>query len=484
VEAIQGLCLGIRAIMQVMQRRGNSSLGPDSLGSSNAEAHDPAAKSSRKVYRAFSMAVWHTKLGPMPLPIVFLLTLAGMSAGLACLATRPQVEGQALRQDFLGKRPRWDPAPGVGTGGKEEAFDTEKAAASLHEAGLLHRQAEAEGTEAVEAWAPAAQAVAAEGVATGVVAATETSAPEVSPSTHKEALSKSLFDSTLRTSAVRGVPPELQRHYEAFRLAGNFECFDGSGGFESFEDAVNDDYCDCQDGSDEPGTSACSSVARPSERVVAKFACAWQSPEARPSHDPRSRMLSLSAINDGICDCCGGEDEWDSEVVCQDRCAEAEAEETLHERQALEGSKAREAYVQRAASLKSKSEFKDMDGGPDGVFFAVAAEPCMNFNDGDYKYVVCPFSKVSQATPQGDVKIGSGGDWSTTLWENGQQRKDYSKLVMGNGEHCFASHAPRRAEIHFECAAKPAVLSVQETQVCVYSVKMQTPAACHPLVHH
>jgi protein kinase C substrate 80K-H len=34
----------------------------------------------------------------------------------------------------------------------------------------------------------------------------------------------------------------------------NFTCFDGSAKFPSH--FVNDDFCDCADGSDEPGTSA------------------------------------------------------------------------------------------------------------------------------------------------------------------------------------------------------------------------------------
>ena len=53
----------------------------------------------------------------------------------------------------------------------------------------------------------------------------------------------------------RGVRPELASLYDPSR---DFQCLDGSNtiGF----DHVNDDYCDCQDGSDEPGTSACSNA--------------------------------------------------------------------------------------------------------------------------------------------------------------------------------------------------------------------------------
>lgn len=55
----------------------------------------------------------------------------------------------------------------------------------------------------------------------------------------------------------------------------------------------NDDYCDCRDGSDEPGTSACSHLRRPP-----LFHCA----EA-------NKAISTAFVDDGVCDCCDGSDE-------------------------------------------------------------------------------------------------------------------------------------------------------------------------------
>lgn len=70
--------------------------------------------------------------------------------------------------------------------------------------------------------------------------------------------------------------------------------------------AVNDEYCDCDDGSDEPGTSAC-------EDRSTGFYC------ANVGHIPG--IVLASRVNDGLCDeeCCDGTDEW-ATGACPDRC--------------------------------------------------------------------------------------------------------------------------------------------------------------------
>ncbi|VDL86922.1 unnamed protein product [Schistocephalus solidus] len=60
------------------------------------------------------------------------------------------------------------------------------------------------------------------------------------------------FHSILANLLPKGVPPE----YAPFYVPGeNFTCLDKSATHPWSR--VNDDYCDCRDGSDEPGTSAC-----------------------------------------------------------------------------------------------------------------------------------------------------------------------------------------------------------------------------------
>jgi protein kinase C substrate 80K-H len=75
-------------------------------------------------------------------------------------------------------------------------------------------------------------------------------------------------------------------------LGAEFKCFDGSRTLTI--DKVNDDYCDCRDGSDEPGTSAC-----PTQQFYCKNEFA------------QPKLIFSSRVIDGFCDCCDGSDEFD-----------------------------------------------------------------------------------------------------------------------------------------------------------------------------
>ena len=85
---------------------------------------------------------------------------------------------------------------------------------------------------------------------------------------------------SITAASVRGVQPNLASQYSTSAAA--FKCLDGSKTIKV--DRVNDDYCDCIDGSDEPGTAACSN---------GRFYC------RNKGHQPL--LLNSSFVDDGIC---------------------------------------------------------------------------------------------------------------------------------------------------------------------------------------
>ncbi|KAJ4470077.1 glucosidase II beta subunit-like-domain-containing protein [Lentinula lateritia] len=138
-----------------------------------------------------------------------------------------------------------------------------------------------------------------------------------------------------------GIAPHLVSKYVPSR-SNTWTCLDGLK--EIPWDYVNDDSCDCADGSDEPGTGACPNQS---------FYC--QNEGHIGSFIPSSR------VRDGLCEpnCCDGSDERPG--VCNNVCQEVgqayktkAAEETKIRK--TQGSKIRSTYITYAHKEKKRLE--------------------------------------------------------------------------------------------------------------------------------
>eukprot|EP00667_Euglena_gracilis_P007590 EG_transcript_7667 len=130
------------------------------------------------------------------------------------------------------------------------------------------------------------------------------------------------------THVTRGVPPAEQQKYIQSLSSGKFSCDNGE--VSIFVEQVNDNFCDCSDGTDEPGTAACGSGAG--------FWC--------PNVGFRPQVVPSSFVGDGICDCCDGSDEaLVPHSQCKDTCAEKASEHAKEEA-------ARKERIERARSTR------------------------------------------------------------------------------------------------------------------------------------
>lgn len=138
----------------------------------------------------------------------------------------------------------------------------------------------------------------------------------------------------VRASAAPAVRGVLTRMASRYVVGQEFSCASGETVPWNF---VNDDFCDCEDGTDEPGTSACSMRVR--GRKDWAFQCT--------NEGFFVQEVRHSRVNDGICDCCDGSDESSGIVECPNTCAKLAAEE-------MKAAKEREE--RRAAGLMARKD--------------------------------------------------------------------------------------------------------------------------------
>ena len=191
-----------------------------------------------------------------------------------------------------------------------------------------------------------------------------------------------LAATSITAASVRGAPPHLLSHYDT--NVDTFRCLDGSKSIT--RSRVNDDYCDCLDGSDEPGlatqlllllqraqhaltgcyagTSACSN---------GQFYC------RNRGHQPL--LLNASFVDDGICgkhpepfsmyypghaisccklsymytDCCDGTDEAKGcKNTCRAAGSAARQDLVSKTKEYTAGVKTRQKYISQSQANKAQ----------------------------------------------------------------------------------------------------------------------------------
>lgn len=119
---------------------------------------------------------------------------------------------------------------------------------------------------------------------------------------------------------------------------------------------------------------------------------------------------------------------------------------------------------ERELSTKASADYGPSDQ------FAGLADQCFEWKpDGaEFTYEMCPFKNAAQ-------KPTNGGSTSVGTWQgfgNG-----HAQMLFTNGQHCW--NGPSRSlTVDVECGEANRILQVDEPEVCKYTARFVTPAAC------
>lgn len=211
---------------------------------------------------------------------------------------------------------------------------------------------------------------------------------------------------------------------------------------------VNDDICDCPDGSDEPGTAACPGNV---------FHC------ANVGHI--SGKLPSNRVNDGVCDydvCCDGSDEAGlastnpTAPKCENRCKEINAVYVAERKKRAAvvkaGLKVRDELVRKAAKMKEQVK-DDLKAGEEKV------------------------AKLEQQIEQGETKLAALRAAAGTAGENeaaaAPEEIVKAQAVVESLAEKYAQALNVIAQYQAELASYESVLSTMKTE---YNPNFNDPA--------
>ncbi|KAH7309778.1 glucosidase 2 subunit beta precursor [Stachybotrys elegans] len=168
----------------------------------------------------------------------------------------------------------------------------------------------------------------------------------------------------------RGVGPEFASYYTS---PDSFSCVTNAAIKLSLSQ-VNDNTCDCPDGSDEPGTAACAHLdaLSPEQPLAGSVSGTTKTTAALPGFWCENKghigtYVPFAYVNDGVCDyelCCDGTEEYQGVggIRCENRCAQIGKEyrriQDDKRRSMARAGKKRKAMVEESAELRRQIEAK------------------------------------------------------------------------------------------------------------------------------